>query len=544
MKDRGHGREDNDMERQKAAFMPTPSRLQIAPSSPPRTNISDEDIIIATRRVTCAVCAFGGVSQLSSQPSSASSSSIFRQRYRKPSEKQCMEREKYQKMMPTRYYENENHLSWENEDNPPVEEGGVKYEDVMGEEGNDKLIKEDPDAPLSIHPTSPPSADISDKNSSSSPRSMGSKDNDNIKVEAKEVPSSASAAQEGSSNTTGINNSSSPSPGSPRSGTPNNQGSSSTSGTPSNKTKKEYDSSQNSSASVEGTPSQPKMKYRCKLCGLPKQNHVCAYQQSLQRSIGTQIYPAVNAFTADEPGVLAPALSEMNNFVGESAMNDSDRSDTSPQRPPPLQDKGSPANVTPETLRLTGGNNNPPINNPHSPGSSISFSPHGTPYRKTNHATTTSGPLHSSQHSTHTQQTPNKNHHHPYTPTHSSSSRKRKSPPSPTSSLFITPVDLKPEQYRIVTPQQKTCGFTYPSLPLPYAQRKRLSDNLFSLSKEVPQLTDECAVVLREARERDQWDQAVAELMTQVVVVVHCHPEEDGRLMGLRNYLLGIGIAC
>merc|ERR1712028_179809 len=76
-------------------------------------------------------------------------------------------------------------------------------------------------------------------------------------------------------------------------------------------------------------------------------------------------------------------------------------------------------------------------------------------------------------------------------------------------------------------------AYTYPALPLPYAQRKRLSDNLFSLSKEIPQLTDECASVLREARERDLWDLAVAELMTQVVVVVHCH-DNDMRFEGLQ----------
>eukprot|EP00957_Ditylum_brightwellii_P135897 10365647-Ditylum_brightwellii.AAC.1 len=108
-------------------------------------------------------------------------------------------------------------------------------------------------------------------------------------------------------------------------------------------------------------------------------------------------------------------------------------------------------------------------------------------------------------------------------------------------------MDLKPEQYRIVTPSSagsmEPTAYTYPALPLPYAQRKRLSDNLFAMSKEIPQLTDECALVLREAREKDMWDVAVAQLMTQVVVVVHC-PEGDNRLDGLRQYLLTLGIAC
>ena len=111
--------------------------------------------------------------------------------------------------------------------------------------------------------------------------------------------------------------------------------------------------------------------------------------------------------------------------------------------------------------------------------------------------------------------------------------------------LFVDVVDLKPEQFRIITPTKKIPqdAYTYPPLPLPYAQRKRLSDNLFALSKEVPQLTDECAVVLREARERDMWDLAVAELMTQVVVIIHCNGD-DSRFEGLRHYLLTLGIAC
>ena len=108
-------------------------------------------------------------------------------------------------------------------------------------------------------------------------------------------------------------------------------------------------------------------------------------------------------------------------------------------------------------------------------------------------------------------------------------------------------MELKPEQFRLVTPSKiiddNPDAFTYPALPLPYAQRKRLSDNLFSLSKEIPQLTDECASVLREARERDLWDLAVAELMTQVVVVVHC-PDNDTSFEGLRRYLLTLGFTC
>ena len=112
--------------------------------------------------------------------------------------------------------------------------------------------------------------------------------------------------------------------------------------------------------------------------------------------------------------------------------------------------------------------------------------------------------------------------------------------------LFIESMELKQEQFRVVssssTADEKE-AYTYPPLPLPYAQRKRLSDNLFSLSNEIPKLTDECAQVLREAREKDKWDLAVAELMTQVIVIIHC-PDGDNRFEGLRQYLLTLGIAC
>ena len=112
--------------------------------------------------------------------------------------------------------------------------------------------------------------------------------------------------------------------------------------------------------------------------------------------------------------------------------------------------------------------------------------------------------------------------------------------------LFSDTMELSAEQYRTVTPMGEDAprdSYHYPALPLPYAQRKRLSDNLFSLSNEVPKLTDECAVVLREAREKDMWDLAVAELMTQVVVAIHCN-DMDHCFEGLRQYLLTLGIAC
>lgn len=77
------------------------------------------------------------------------------------------------------------------------------------------------------------------------------------------------------------------------------------------------------------------MRYRCKLCGQPKQNHTCPYQQSLQRSIGVTVYLAVNAYTADEPGRLAPALSDINNFVH----GQDDFTENTPSRPDQMMEQ-------------------------------------------------------------------------------------------------------------------------------------------------------------------------------------------------------------
>lgn len=266
---------------------------------------------------------------------------------------------------------------------------------------------------------------------------------------------------------------------------------------------------------------QPKMRYRCKLCGQPKQNHTCPYQQSLARSIGVNVYPTVNAFAAAEPGYITQALSEMNNFV--DSQKESSSNEASPNRPTPDRMRQSsmtgvlaPTNqVTPDSLRSS------QVYSPSMPTSSIS----------------TMTPTRSNAIGRHDG-------------VQGMKKRARVQLHDPTEGqgdlLFAEAMELKPEQFRTVTPLQSVSSgdsFNYPVLPLPYAQRKKLSDNLFSLSNEVPKLTDECAQVLREAREKDMWDLAVAELMTQVVVVIHCH-EGDHRFEGLRQYLLTIGIAC
>jgi hypothetical protein len=399
------------------------------------------DIAIARRRVESSIYAFGGNMNRErvNTKSQDDRDAIFRDK--SESKKQlsatvtpastdaststqsqlARNRSKYEEALPSRYYENESRLSWEFEEDPPVET--IPEDDMAteNEEGGQTKNKEKQDHGRD------------DKTATS--------DDDQYYI-------SVDDADEGSADKDG-----------------------------------------NSPA---------KMRYRCKLCGQPKQNHTCPYQQALARSIGTMVYPAVNAFTADEPGTIAAPLSEMNNFVDIQR----DGSEASPMRPSPDRSRSSStgpmtpsAQVTPET-------------------------------RSSSRQSRSSSGRHGSRKRIYSQY--------------------KGSPADHSDLLFVEAMDLKPEQFRIVSQSKsrKTSeGYVYPALPLPYAQRKRLSDNLFSLSNDVPNLTDECAQVLREAREKDMWDLAVAELMTQVIVIIHCN-ERDNRFEGLRQYLLTLGIAC
>lgn len=121
--------------------------------------------------------------------------------------------------------------------------------------------------------------------------------------------------------------------------------------------------------------------------------------------------------------------------------------------------------------------------------------------------------------------------------------------------IFAQSVALRPEQYRAVTSFRNEDGarmttrtntpgaYHYPAVPVPFAERKRLSDTLFHFSQEIPDLARDCGTVLHEARERGDWDQAVAELLTQVVVGLYCG-EGDTQLDGLQQYLLTLGVSC
>ena len=245
------------------------------------------------------------------------------------------------------------------------------------------------------------------------------------------------------------------------------------------------------------------------------------------------VYPAVNAFTASEPGRLTKPLREMNNFVSYDS------------------DKGSPTSGLPH---LEGTVNNMPLRITHvtpeiktrsviqSPQSSLStqsleISP--PPTNKAGEDKTNCLGI--------SRENPKKRAH------------KFLSRNEPDGLVGIhrygaplaDTLTLRPEHYRAVSqkprgedhPFEKASAFQYPHVPLSFTERKRLSDALFLLSKEIPNMSREVANLLRNAREHDEWDLAVAEILTQVVVGLYC-AEGDHRLDGLQQYLLRLGISC
>jgi len=498
------------MDTEKAAYLPSSSTH---PTRKKRCRgPTQAEITTSSRRVASAICVFGG----SKPRQSIFRSSVRSSEIKSYSQKQEEHKHRYDKLLPTRYIESENRLSWEFEETPPVE-------DVT-----DNETEED-----DINPMQARGPDCKDGDGINRPiKKMKMEDSSNMNDNL--------AASDGNIKKDGdINNVA----------TSQTNGDGTEDGISCTIIKSEEDGS---TSGGDNEIDQPKMKYRCKLCGQPKQNHVCTYQQSLQRSIGIMVYPSVNAFTASEPGELAPALSEMNNFV--STPENDYSSMASPERPSPRRYMPSSSNrifsaagdgssshssithaspardgvpdITPESTRSS---IHPQTNPPGSAPTSLD-SPRHTSYGRSKMTPSSSVPV-----------TPRSPHH------LTGATRKIdvSCPESGEGLLFVEAIDLKPEQYRIVTEKRKpTLGkFIYPSLPLPYAQRKSLSDNLFALSKEKAHLTDECAVVLREAREKDMWDLAVAELLTQVVVALHC-PEDDFKFDGLRQHLLRLGIAC
>ena len=277
----------------------------------------------------------------------------------------------------------------------------------------------------------------------------------------------------------------------------------------------------NNGNSSDGQPrkEKQKIKYRCKLCGQPKQNHTCPYQSTMTRSIGTMVYPVVNAFISEEPGHLAPALSEMNNFtslLSQDVSLASGREREAPHRP------YNGYNVlTPDSHW-----------SPNTPGGLSTMSDHSAPPSAGSRPYVSTAAPHNFRKRD-------------YLLLSRDETMSGASIGGGHDRLFRDTMELKREQYRKVRAATDIMpgAYQYPHVPTPYSQRKEMGDTLFALSREVPKLADSCAAILREARENDQWDQAVAELTTQVLVILKCE-EMDYTLEGLRRHLLTLGIAC
>ena len=412
------------------------------------------DLIIASRRVDAAICAFGGsVNQSNDRRHHHhhdQTLSIFRTKGASTEHRRV-----YEKSLPCRYAVNGSHISWEVEENPPILQGN-EFNDTRGisgkSAGNGK--KEDQGLILTLS-------------------SSGSIDGDSHNDPAR-------------------------------------------------------------------------MKYKCKKCGQIKINHICSYQEKLQRSIGCNVYPAVNSYTAAEPGVIAPAFTEMNNFVSYDSDHNSPAEEYASRGTTTAQsaqagdvhpNTGQPSTISPESLRG--------VTFFHSPQSSLSTGSSDS-YHICNDARGISV-----QGSTTLATTGFKRPHEHLLGRISTGiqSQFRNVP-------FVAAVNLRPEHYRTVTPHSSkadgndganpamtSADYQYPSISLTFPERKRLSDTLFFLSKEIPSITADCAAALREARRNNEWDIAVAELLTQVVVGLFCG-EGDIRLDGLHRYLMALGISC
>lgn len=280
-------------------------------------------------------------------------------------------------------------------------------------------------------------------------------------------------------------------------------------------------------------PTTAKMKYRCKLCGQLKQNHVCPFNQPLQRSIGVMVFPAVNSYTAAEPGTVAEPLTKMNNFVSY----DSDQTSPHPQSEGSGVHHNSGINGYPSSITYASMKGDDFY---HSPQSSLS-------------APSSEDPLpHQSSDSAKSQSTSAGKRSHCQMIS-VSSYESSSNHPSQQRSPFVESVSLRAEHYRAVTPMSlkhtgtgpttASSAYQYSPIPLTFQERKRLSDTLFHLARQNGCMMQDCATVLREARQKFEWDLAVAELLTQVVVGLYCG-ENDMRLDGLQQYLLAIGISC
>lgn len=254
------------------------------------------------------------------------------------------------------------------------------------------------------------------------------------------------------------------------------------------------------------------------------------------------VYPAVNAFTACEPGILTKPLSKMNNFVCYEE-NEREFIGHAARYQRPIQV----AHVTPETKSRNGTLQSPQsslsTDSPDalSPKKRMSVSldgqtlPHATRVANMfkNDLSVGASGIRKRSHS------------------HLSDTMQGEITKPRSRSQFMESLTLRPEHYRAVSRPKVKGGtdvkpsdtYQYPHVPLSFAERKRLSDTLFYLSRDVPSMSRDIASLLRGARERQEWDLAVAELLTQVIVCRYCR-EGDHRLDGLHYYLLRMGISC
>lgn len=368
--------------------------------------LSYEDLV-AQRRLVCAVQAYGGnIFPRPAKVQQSSVSSIFRSNAEDLATTEW-NNDRYEQHLSLRYYENNGHLSWDVEENPPV----------AGDSSSTLRLLDSDQSKVSV------SKDAEDKSKMSREELQDSNGEVNEIVE--EVKSDSGET--------------------------------------------------------------PKMRYRCKLCGQPKQNHMCSFQQALERSIGTMSYAAVNAFEAKETGKLAPSLSEMNNFV--------DLEDEDEDGSIILIDIGAPSKCAIEESV------------PFAQSASNSYIGRRRKRRKSD----------------------------------SGKSEKYRGDER----LFHKNMEIKQEQCRQVS-MRASCrmgDFKYPTLPLTFHQRKKASEDLFKLCQGLSGLADECAKILRVARESDNWDLAIAEMTTQMLVIIHCPPSDD-TLEGVKQHLMTMGISC
>jgi hypothetical protein len=376
---------------------------------------------MAKRRLVCTVQAYGGnMFRRSDSQHQNSVSSIFRVFEGSRSQAD------YDQVLNTRYYENDSHLSWDVEENPPV--GSADSNSTAN--------------PGGLHSTSPKSED-----------EQGDK----------------GKMQKGNTRLPAIID------------------------------------NEDSIASVEGrdeNSSGSKTRYRCKLCGQPKQNHTCPYEKALLRHMGTMSYPALNAFQCKESGNLAPALSDMNNFV--DLENDLDDEYGDDLMTPEDCKSGDPISGI-SSLKKRSLDSIPAFD--ASPDETKELM---AKRRKTRRIAK------------------------------GAKSERYQGDDK----LFHEAMDIRPEQHRIVSPNvtNQMGDFRYPTLPLSFEQRKNASEDLFELSQQIVGLTEECAEVLHIARESNAWDLAVAELITQVLVIISC-PLGDNVLNGLRRHLETLGVS-